>query len=690
MPPKQTSTSHELDNWLIKSMWHWDWIRGAFNKVISHYANRGWTVTGGSRTVAKTVDMLHNADCGEGWRKFQKRKALSYLSRNAGVYVEIGRSAPSEFSETNGWTLPPVVDVFNMDTTQVRWKPHWHYQPYPILFRNTEVGQFDFYHMASNPRDTIEEYHLGWCPLYRCMQSIMLMIGIFEYEKGTLDPFFIDGLLLLLGISTEDFETSMRQRIMGSGNPANRLAVIGAEDLEKSEQFDAKLINLRNMPQTFENFESRVNLIRESCALNLGFDISFFGSSRGGTLLGRSASEVESGQQATAETGANEFHLEDQEKMQEYVIPATVHFEYDDNSISEDRELQRRDTWSKIYTRFQQSTGADGEPLMTSEEARRLMAETDPLYQGLTPEEEDITEDDDGSTEQRRHIEVAMSKPSVQRFVSGVKVGRFRDDALVKHRWADNFDSSTVIMNSVDYLNRPHSFHVNRSVHVRPGTVQRQNVVVDAAIDAYEEELEAIIVGGILALEVVRGGDVVSGGLYDGAETEEEVLDQLEQSVANSSIIIVSLAFTQGAQAPQTDLTDGQEESLEEIISLQLVGALNVRNDVADGAFVDDDGEVRLDTIGERVQLWTGRAAESYWNGFVMDTAQQEDLLMWVIDPLKDHCQTCLSLSGIIADRKSWQSSGRIPRGRNLDCLGFRCGCRWVPAPDGSTSEPIP
>lgn len=57
------------------------------------------------------------------------------------------------------------------------------------------------------------------------------------------------------------------------------------------------------------------------------------------------------------------------------------------------------------------------------------------------------------------------------------------------------------------------------------------------------------------------------------------------------------------------------------------------------------------------------------------------DLLMWVYQEGKDHCNQCRELHGTILNRKQWLDFailGIYPRSWELECKGLHCGCQLV------------
>lgn len=77
-----------------------------------------------------------------------------------------------------------------------------------------------------------------------------------------------------------------------------------------------------------------------------------------------------------------------------------------------------------------------------------------------------------------------------------------------------------------------------------------------------------------------------------------------------------------------------------------------------------------------RAQMWTNRFGEA--SAEAMQLAAKDQKLMWVWNPLKEHCEDCLRYNGRVYRGSVWEASGARPRSSELECGGFRCGCQFV------------
>lgn len=96
-----------------------------------------------------------------------------------------------------------------------------------------------------------------------------------------------------------------------------------------------------------------------------------------------------------------------------------------------------------------------------------------------------------------------------------------------------------------------------------------------------------------------------------------------------------------------------------------------------------------LDPLLSRAQLWVNRYNDVV-NQAKMATAAVGQKLIWVYGDT-DHCDTCLSLNGLVAFAVEWDASGYHPQrppNEMLDCQGWRCQCMLMPT-DKSRNENI-
>lgn len=134
-------------------------------------------------------------------------------------------------------------------------------------------------------------------------------------------------------------------------------------------------------------------------------------------------------------------------------------------------------------------------------------------------------------------------------------------------------------------------------------------------------------------------------------------------------------AFNSGAAAAgisPEEFTAAERGALEGEIAVD-VGSLA-------GFAVAIAGEARilggaLGPLLGRAELWQNRFEEVRSLGLRMAAGNQK--LMWVWNPLKDHCLDCLKYNGRVYRASVWQRYGIRPRMGELECGGWHCGCSF-------------
>lgn len=443
---------HKLDAWMQEILYCDPVLPGMIAKLTSALAGQGWRIVGPREVAATAAAVLENADGGRGWFHFADACAKSYLMRNAGCFVEVVHQfAPEVEPETGDLVgeLAPVTAIYNMDSTKARWLRD---RAWPLRYEGQAWSRFDFFHLVENPGDTIATRRRGQCALFRCLEYVKLMGLINSWEQGNLDPDFVDAILLLTGAEDTQFGEAMAARekaIEEKSNAAKRLAVLA----NLSEEIKAQLIFLRRRPESLEDFEARVRMVYEVYAMNLGRDVTYWFPSQYSGRSYRTRSEIQSEERQAAES--NTFHPKMQEALQRYVIPSSVHFEFDNSAVSDRDYLFRLREFVELATMLYRSNqvdttekvevgevgelGGDVSPasvvggggreyLATRDEIRRFLAQADERFESWAGVERDATESNDD-------MELFRSMPGVQNAVERYRRGWCGDDEVVDVRW---------------------------------------------------------------------------------------------------------------------------------------------------------------------------------------------------------------------------------------------------------------
>jgi hypothetical protein len=85
----------------------------------------------------------------------------------------------------------------------------------------------------------------------------------------------------------------------------------------------------------------------------------------------------------------------------------------------------------------------------------------------------------------------------------------------------------------------------------------------------------------------------------------------------------------------------------------------------------------------KRAEMWTNRFVQVKSQAMMM--AGLDKRLKWVMNPIKEHCSSCLRLNGRVYRASVWNKYDIYPRKRTLACHGFRCGCLFEVTNDAAT-----
>ena len=75
--------------------------------------------------------------------------------------------------------------------------------------------------------------------------------------------------------------------------------------------------------------------------------------------------------------------------------------------------------------------------------------------------------------------------------------------------------------------------------------------------------------------------------------------------------------------------------------------------------------------------MWANKSLTPLYYKALGSTARNSKWL-WVMNPVKEHCKTCLRMNGQVHAMKDYIAKGILPKSDVLECKGFKCGCRLV------------
>lgn len=418
--PPYTADSRKRDAWL-RAVWRQEpHLAGVINSVVLIDANRGWTLVGGRNQVARYTDILHDAEAGEGWRTYMRKAALSYWCTDLGCITEVGRDG------ANG----PLRAIYHVDSARCRLTGdiEMPLEYFPASGGMQRWGARDFYRVASTPSDDEAMCGLGFCAVSRCLEVIRLLYAVMMHDQEQVGTRAPRGLLLLQGISEQQWLDSLAVR-EEEQDSLERRYYGGVQVLASAgmDQIDAKLVGLSQLPV---NFDARqfMDLSMYAIALCFGYDPSEFWPVQYGALGRGTETEIQHAK-ATGKGGLD-FALHFQERLQDE-LPETLHFEFEQRDdqgelLTASLAKAKQDVITAAY----QAGLMEGAPLISRDEARSLLVEARLIPQEWTEAEEEVqaTDTEDAS----RSTEFWRDRPEIRRMMELMP-----KEEIVTYTWPD-------------------------------------------------------------------------------------------------------------------------------------------------------------------------------------------------------------------------------------------------------------
>lgn len=399
--PDYAADSTRRDAWLRAFALREPYLAGVLSSVVSIDKNRGWSLLGGRNQVYRYTTALHGwqiAPSLTGWRPGMSAAAMSYYSSDLGTVVEIGRDG------RNG----PMRGMYHVDPTRCKLTGDMLYplKYQPALGAEQTWRSGDFFRVTSLP-STDETFNgLGFCAVSRCLELAKIMVAIHMHDQEQLAARAPRGLLLLKGVSEQQWDDAMAARDARLDSREQKyygavavLATAGVDEL------DAQLMALSSLP---DNFDEKVftDLLMYGYALAFGYDAREFWPVSGGAL--GTAMETDTQHRKATGKGAADFALGIQEQLQEE-LPETLQFEFDERD-EEGELLAAQVAAAQIGNINDMYLGAGLTPgMIDREEARRLAAEA-----GIIPEEWTAAEEQVEATDVDDHKQGAEAEEGTE------------------------------------------------------------------------------------------------------------------------------------------------------------------------------------------------------------------------------------------------------------------------------------
>ena len=617
--PGQRATIRQWDEWFRKFAFAEDHLAGVLNSVVAIDKNRGWSITGGRNQVAKFTRILRSVDEGAGWRHYAAWQAQSYYTTRMGFVTEIG--ADGLGGPLRGlWSVDPVrCEMTGDPATPLRYVP--------TSGGGSQLWLPGDYFRAASLVSTDEFMRgVGWPAVARCILLAEIMLGVYAHDREALGARAPRGLLLLHGISQDDWNHAMEAREENLTKIEREyyggvavLATTGAEEIK------AELMALSQLPKDFD-LEVFTNLLMYGFALAFGYDPREFWPVSSGTL--GTATETETQHRKASSKGDLDFSLAHQEQIQN-VLPASLLFEY------AQRDVEGEASDAALQLAKAQVIGEmtkwliNQSSVLTVDQVMQLAAQA-----GLIPEEWTIQEENvSGTDTDPEGITRALQREEIQQAVEC-----FPGEPIVRY----NYPMGTT------YILAPRGEEALRRRSYPAFDLQRS---IASVARKFHGDLRGLATLGFFSTDSILGAvratvkqaveDAYIEGLVEGGVT----IDEMD---AEDALSIVELNTAQ-----QDHVTD----------FCRAVRAAK------------DDKAAQRDILDNRVNLWTASIEAAGAAGLA--SARKNEMVTWHLGPTEEHCSTCASLNGKSHRRKWFASRDYFPRkpGAAMECGGYKCQC---------------
>jgi hypothetical protein len=413
--------SRARDRWL-RDFWklepHWS---GVLNSICLVDSNRGWTLTGGRNQVYRYMDMLHDAEGGQGWRTLMKQEALSYHTADMCSVWELGRDGPGG----------PLRALYHVDPVRCRLtgqsKTPLEYTPASGTMQ--KWGPSDFFRLVSMPSNDESMNGLGFCSTSRAVEIVTLLYSVLLHDQEKLGARMPQGLLLLQGVSETQWRDALaaRREALDAENRA-RFGGVMVFAQEGMEQIDAKIVALSSLPDNFDR-KTFLDQCLYAYALVTGYDPREFWPVSGGQL--GTATETETQHMKATGKGGMDFVLSVQERLQRE-LPDTIEFQFEQrDDAGSIMEAQVAQAWAEVAKTLHEAGQAANDPLLDKQHALSLLAD-----HGVIPPEWTEMEEETHATDT---AEPSGTEPEAEAALATERVRRamdkFPDEAIVQYRW---------------------------------------------------------------------------------------------------------------------------------------------------------------------------------------------------------------------------------------------------------------
>lgn len=87
------------------------------------------------------------------------------------------------------------------------------------------------------------------------------------------------------------------------------------------------------------------------------------------------------------------------------------------------------------------------------------------------------------------------------------------------------------------------------------------------------------------------------------------------------------------------------------------------------------EGEISDTQARMKPAMWWNKSVKPFYDAGRL-SADKNGLYLWLLNPLKQNCPTCIAAAGQVHRLRDWYRKNLIPQSDDLLCRGFNCGCQ--------------
>jgi hypothetical protein len=205
--------------------------------------------------------------------------------------------------------------------------------------------------------------------------------------------------------------------------------------------------------------------------------------------------------------------------------------------------------------------------------------------------------------------------------------------------------------------------------------------------DHDHQPIKALQVGDGAIDPVLTKYETDLGDEVERAITGETDKPEFEDNAKKIILAAILLAFLRGVgKESEDELTTAERAQLRARRNAANEAVGNLSGDIynRDRYTPTNNNRVQSEAQGVerargRVLMWVSTLAGIFAAAqlFRRDETGDAPRYRWVLGSTVEHCSDCLRLSNQVHVATDWAASGYHPQGRNLECGGWRCDCRF-------------